>query len=104
MSITVFVTYQGTAESRFDRDYYLTKHLPLVLSSWEKYGFEGSTAFFPLEVQSGTIVVCELRFRDEAALATALTSNEAPAVMSDIHNYTDISAEFTRPTPLQKTN
>ncbi|MEG3159402.1 EthD family reductase [Sphingomonas sp. LB2R24] len=100
MSTIVFVTYRATSKSRFDRDYYLNNHLPLVATSWEKYGYEDSTALFPLNMSTDTIAICELRFRDDAALAASLASDEASAVMADIENYTNITAEFSRPTPL----
>ena len=43
----VYVTYAGPAGSRFDREYYVERHLPLVLRAWTSYGLLGVAAFFP---------------------------------------------------------
>ena len=45
--INVFVTYPGTASTRFDREYYAEKHLPLVDRVWGPHGLESTAAFFP---------------------------------------------------------
>ena len=64
----VYVTYQGTPETRFDRTYYVERHLPLVMQAWGRYGLESVAAFFPAEGREGTIAICECRFRDAAAI------------------------------------
>lgn len=33
-SILIYVTYQGTPETRFDRGYHVAHHLPLVMKAW----------------------------------------------------------------------
>jgi len=96
----IFVTYEGTSETPFDRDYYVDTHLPLVMASWTQYGIISAKAFFPPHVTAGTIVVCELKFRDDAALAAALASPEAAAVMGDVPNFTKLTAELSRSVPL----
>jgi uncharacterized protein (TIGR02118 family) len=88
--VIVYVTYQGTPETRFDRAYYVAEHLPLVLRSWQSYGLESVTAFFPAVAQSGTIAICECRFRDEAAVTAAFASPESPTVMTDVACFTDV--------------
>ena len=32
---TVYITYPGDASTYFDRNYYRTEHLPLVMRKWE---------------------------------------------------------------------
>lgn len=44
---TIFVTYPGDATTRFDRDYYIQAHMPLVRDAWRPYGLLASAAFFP---------------------------------------------------------
>ncbi|MFF7710723.1 EthD family reductase [Pseudomonas sp. NPDC007930] len=88
--VVVYVTYQGTPEARFDRGYYVATHLPLVLNAWGQYGLESIAAFYPAVEQTGTVCICECRFRDEAALQAALNSPEAPAVMADVAKFTDL--------------
>ncbi|MDR7188174.1 uncharacterized protein (TIGR02118 family) [Microbacterium sp. BE35] len=89
--VVVFVTYQGDADSWFDREYYLAKHMPLVQSAWGPYGLESAVAFFPPAVEAGTIVVAELRFRDEAAMEAAYKAPITPEVYCDTPKYTDIA-------------
>ncbi|HET6389342.1 EthD family reductase [Hyphomicrobium sp.] len=88
---TVYVTYAGTPDSRFDRRYYVEQHLPLVLKAWQRYGLQSVAAFFPALPQAGTIAICECEFRDEAAVEAAFNSPETPEVMADVANFTDIA-------------
>ena len=44
---TMYVTYSGDAATRFDRDYYIQHHLPLVMECWGPLGLEGCAAFWP---------------------------------------------------------
>ena len=88
---TMYVTYSGNAHTRFDRDYYVRHHLPLVMACWGPFGLEGCAAFWPNETDAGTLCICECRFRDEAALRAALASSETPLVMADVIRFTDAS-------------
>ncbi|WP_322101878.1 EthD family reductase [Paraburkholderia sp. J41] len=87
---TIYVTYQGNADTRFDRDYYVERHLPLVMRSWESHGLKSIKAFFPSSDESGTIAICECIFRDEAATEAAFAAAETPAVMADVAQFTDV--------------
>ena len=86
---TMYVTYPGDADTRFDRDYYLQNHLPLVMHCWGPLGLESCTAFWPAGDGAGTIAIAECQFRDETALRNALASPEAPRVMADVGRFTD---------------
>jgi uncharacterized protein (TIGR02118 family) len=94
--VTVYVTYSGSADDRFDRTWYVERHLPLVLTSWCRYGLEAVTAFFPAGQQTGTLALCECRFRDQAAVDAAFASPEALAVMADVRRFTDIAPQRVR--------
>ena len=94
--VLVYVTYEGTSADRFDRDYYRSHHLPLVSASWAKHGLESCRGFFPTDDASGTVAICELRFRDEAAVEAAFSSAEAPTVMADVATYTDLAPKRRR--------
>lgn len=94
--VTVYVTYTGAAHARFDRTWYLEHHLPLVMRSWAQYGLLGVAAFFPADLQDGTLAICECRFRDQAAIDAAFESDEAPAVMADVLRFTDIAPQRAR--------
>lgn len=96
----VYVTYQGAPETRFDRDYYVRHHLPLVMNSWQPYGLESAIAFFPATNEPGTIAICECRFRDQAAAEAAFAGPEAPTVMADVKHFTDIKPARLRGLPM----
>ena len=100
MSILVYVTYQGTVETRFDRAYYVSQHLPRVMEAWRQYGLESVAAFFPGADHTGTIAICECRFASEAAMRTSFSSPESVAVMADIVQFTDVQPARFRAMPL----
>jgi uncharacterized protein (TIGR02118 family) len=89
--VVVYVTYQGTQQDRFDRDYYDNVHLPLVMEAWGPYGLLVTDAFYPASVHAGTVAICECIFRDEAALHAAFASPEAVEVMADVPRFTSIA-------------
>ena len=91
----LYVTYPGDAATRFDRDYYLARHVPLVMRAWGPYGLQSCAAFWPAEDGAGTIATAECRFSDEAAL-----SAETPEVMADIAHFTDAKPVQTRAAPV----
>ena len=86
---TMYVTYPGDTGTRFDRDYYVFTHLPLVLQCWGQYGLLSCAAFFPSGDGAGTIAIAECKFRDEAALRAALAAPDTPRVMADVVRFTD---------------
>lgn len=86
---TFYVYYQGTPDTRFDRDYYTNQHLPLCMEAWAKYGLLSIKAFYPAIDEEGTIAICESVFRDDAAAQTAFNSPETAKVMADVARYTD---------------
>lgn len=99
-SVIVYVTYQGTPETRFDRDYYVRQHLPLVMTAWRPHGLESVAAFFPAVAAAGTIAICECRFRDEASVDAAFASPATPGLMNDVPRFTDAAPARARPVPL----
>ena len=88
--VILFVTYQGRRGSRFDRGYYLEKHLPLLREIWTPLGLTSVEALFPATEETGTIALCECRFRDEAAIAACYASPDMPSLAADIGVFTDI--------------
>lgn len=95
-TVTLYVTYSGAPGARFDRAYYVDRHLPLVMHHWAQYGLTGVAAFFPAMEQPGTLAICECRFRDDAAVHTAFNSPEAAEVMADVPRFTDIAPRRQR--------
>lgn len=97
---TVFVTYAGDASTRFDRDYYVNTHLPMVMDAWRSFGLESVAAFFPADNGAGTIAVCICGFRDEAAMFASLRSPETGRIMDDVKSFTDVEPSQSRAVPL----
>ena len=91
----LFVTYPGDAGSRFDRDYYVGHHIPLVIEAWSPYGLLDASALFPAN-DRGVIAACVCRFRDHAAIDAALAAPRTSEVMADIENFTDASPTQSR--------
>ena len=98
--IDLYVTYPGDSHTRFDRSYYVAKHLPLVRKSWAPYGLQSAEAFFPQESGAGTIAVCLCVFRDEQSVREAFTSPVAAEVMDDVVRFTDAKPSQSTATPL----
>ena len=98
--VVIYVTYQGTPDTRFDRAFYVEHHLPLVMQAWQPYGLDSAVAFFPAVGQTGTIAICECRFRNQAAFDDAFASPGTPAVMADIPRFTDVTPRRSHAVPL----
>ena len=96
----LFVTYAGDGNTRFDRDYYVSTHLPLVLETWSLYGLETVAAFFPADDGAGTIAMCVCGFRDEAAISASLGSPQTERVMADVKHFTDAKPTQSRAVPI----
>jgi uncharacterized protein (TIGR02118 family) len=92
----LFVTYAATAGSRFDRDYYVATHLPLVEREWGSLGLQTAQAYFPAKAGTAHVAVAVLTFADDAAIAAALASPAAQTVMGDVPNFTDIGPQIQR--------
>ena len=96
---TLIVSYEGTKDAWFDREYYRTKHLPLVKHAWAPHGMQTISAFFPVDndaaagQDTGIVAVCLCGFTDDAALQTALASPDTPGVMNDLPNFTGLEAK-----------
>jgi uncharacterized protein (TIGR02118 family) len=97
--MTIYVTYEGDAGTRFDRAYYVERHLPLVRQCWGPHGLESIAAYYPAVPGPGMIAMAELRFRDEAAVDAAFRSPETKQVMGDVPNFTDVKPARTRSVP-----
>ena len=96
----LYVTYQGDPGTRFDRDYYEARHLPLVMESWGRYGLLSCAAFFPPVVRAGTIAICECRFCDDASMQAALAAPESSGIMADVAKFTDVKPAQSRIEPI----
>lgn len=96
MRVVIYVTYEGPADARFDRDYWLGRHFALVREIWGPYGMEKLAGFFPAGDGAGLLAICPVTFRDEAAMKAALAAPESKRVMDDVRQFTDISPKQSR--------
>ncbi|AWT53894.1 EthD family reductase [Mycolicibacterium smegmatis] len=89
----MLVHYVGNADSRFDRDYYMTEHVPLVERAWGPHGLRSAEVYFAAEAgeADGVITICLCHFEDRDAMEKALSAPETAAVMDDVANFTDIA-------------
>ena len=98
--ITMYVTYPGDAATRFDRNYYLRHHLPLVMECWGPLGLESCAAFWPADDGAGTIAIAQCHFRDAVSMRAALAAPATPRVMADVAHFTDAKPAQSIATPL----
>ena len=98
--ITLYVTYAGDASTRFDREYWLEVHFPLVRACWERYGLKSIAGFFPERNGAGLVAICPCVFDDEAAMKAALAAPETRRVMEDVRAFTDVEPQHSLGTPL----
>lgn len=93
LMIIVSVLYPKTTESRFDVDYYLRTHIPLVRSRWSAMGLQKVDLLQGASSLDGGAptyeVMGQLTFESQESLEKALTQygNE---ILSDIPNFTNV--------------
>jgi uncharacterized protein (TIGR02118 family) len=91
--IKVAVLYPNTEGSKFDMDYYLNKHTPMVKqklgSALKSVAIEAGLAGAAPGTQPTYRVLCHLGFDSVDSFNTAFAPH-AQAIMGDIPNYTDV--------------
>ncbi len=95
----MIVACYGDAATRFDRSYYVDKHLPLTRAASAPLGLETAAVFFPADDNAGVVAVGVYGFRDGAALHAALAAEAAKPVMDDVPQFTaaDVRRELAVP-------
>jgi uncharacterized protein (TIGR02118 family) len=91
--IVATVMYPKSEHSRFDFDYYLTKHIPLLKERLEPLGLKGVRLMHGTGMSDGSSpvfeVVAELEFSSLEALRDAF-ARHGGELMADIPNYTNV--------------
>lgn len=94
MGLTITVLYPNKPVSKFDMDYYLSKHIPLVQARWADMGMSEIRAVKGV----GTLdpktpapyqVMALLRFDSKEAFDAAGAKHGAE-ILGDIPNFTDV--------------
>ncbi len=99
---TMFVTYAGHKTTRFDRNYWINVHLPLVRECWEPHGLLSAEGFFPADDGGGFVAICPCIFKDEAAMKAAVSSSAANRVMADVVHFTNVEPKRSVLQPLDE--
>jgi uncharacterized protein (TIGR02118 family) len=93
--VLISVMYPAGAGTRFDMDYYLKKHMPLVSERWSSQGLHGYEVIKGVATPDGTTppfqVIALLRFESAKAFKKAAETN-GPEIFGDIPNFTDTQA------------
>lgn len=89
----IHVLYPNTPGSRFDLDYYKSKHMPLVRRLMDPMGLRALGFYQPVEAMGRPPyqVIAELRF-DDAKSAQAALGKHGAETQGDIPNFTDVQA------------
>lgn len=93
--ITVTVTYPRQNDARFDFDYYVRSHLPLVASTWRDQGVGKVGALKGIAAADGSeppyLAMALIEFESMDALAKAMAGEGSAKVAADISNYTNVA-------------
>ncbi|KAK4494963.1 hypothetical protein PRZ48_014319 [Zasmidium cellare] len=85
----ITVSYPRTPTLKFNTDYYVNGHLPLVEKHWTKFGLKGwSVVHFPEGDASGQHTQAILHFETKDGFDKAMEAN-IPEVMEDLKNYSN---------------
>ena len=92
--IVVSVMYPNTAGSKFDQDYYLATHIPLVNKHWAGNGLEGVKLVKGMagggpEEPPTYQIMAHLEFSSIEAFQNCLGKG-GDEVMADVANFTDV--------------
>ncbi|HEX4017830.1 MAG TPA: EthD family reductase [Frankiaceae bacterium] len=81
------VMYPSAEGSTFDKDYYVSKHVPLAVKTW---GLDSSAAQIDMGLNGPYVAAVHFVFEDNDAMGAALASPGTGDVMADVANYTNI--------------
>jgi uncharacterized protein (TIGR02118 family) len=90
--IIISVLYPKTGDSRFDHDYYMQKHMPLVKATWGSMGLVGAELMRGTAALDGGVPAYELignlTFGSLEQMQSALAV--AAEILADIPNFTNV--------------
>ncbi|BDC50340.1 hypothetical protein F183_A26560 [Bryobacterales bacterium F-183] len=94
--IRALVLYSSSA-TRFDMDYYLSKHIPMVEELWKPHGLIGVSVSRGISglmpgTQATYVVAGMLTFESQEALGKCI-SNGGGQILGDIPNFTDVQPD-----------
>ena len=90
--VLVTAMYPNTPGSRFDRDYYLQTHIPLLKERWSSMGLENVRLVRGIGTADGGEapfqVICLMSFRSMQDFQSAAGAHAAE-IVGDVVNFTD---------------
>lgn len=93
---TLTVSYPLAFDSTFDRDYYLTTHIPLAQAAWGEFGLQSAQILFPAPGPQPLASMIILQFADQTGVDAALASPKTLEVIDDVPNFTNIAPVIFR--------
>ena len=89
----VTVIYPRESDTNFDFDYYVQKHLPLLMERWGNSGLQAVEALKGVAGADGGeppfLAQALLRFNSMQSFQEALGGEHMPEIMGDISNFTN---------------
>lgn len=102
--VTISITYPHIEGARFDWDYYIGKHLPLVGQTFKPFGLTFASVLRGIEAVGGGsppyVVTVLLTFSDDQAARNAIASEPARKLREDLANFTTIKPIIQLNTPI----
>jgi len=105
MTATITVLFPNEPDAKYDIDYYVKHHMPLIQERWAQYGVKGwfATKFSngidgtpPLYAFGSTV-----EWESHEHIKTAFAGPEAKEIMEDIANFSNKQAVFLMGDKLQ---
>lgn len=96
--IRVTVSYPNQSGARFDLDYYMKKHMPMVQDRLRKFGMSGYSVSkglggFAPGSPAEFMITAQLNIDTMEHLQAGMAA-ESATIMADIPNYTDIAPKI----------
>lgn len=93
MAVTVTVVFPNEPDAKYDIEYYMAKHMPLIETRWGKYGIKSWSATkysngidgSPPLYAFGSVVTWD----NEEQVKTAFTGPEVGEIMADVPNFSN---------------
>ncbi|KAJ5160061.1 uncharacterized protein N7482_007065 [Penicillium canariense] len=94
MTYTAVVAYPNEPDTKFDIDYYLQSHMPLVAKLWGPVGLKSwKVAKYDSDITGASpkyLITATLVWESEEAGTAAVKSESAPTIFGDIPNFTNV--------------
>ncbi|RAL00169.1 uncharacterized protein BO80DRAFT_425955 [Aspergillus ibericus CBS 121593] len=93
MAYTLTVLYPNETDAKYNLDYYISNHMPLVERHWKKYGIQSWSVTRYNPAVDGTrplyTIGCIIAWESEESIQEAFKGPEAAEVLSDVSNFSN---------------